>query len=139
MTPTDHAIQEAIDVFIHAALGRKAQDLVMLDIRGLSSVADILIFCSGRSNRQVSAIGEHIQQYLKLRGIRALSIDGLKQGHWVLMDYGHVIIHIFHDPVRQFYNLESLWADARRVDLSHLLTADASIAEDKPTSEFIIE
>jgi len=139
MTPTDPAIQEAIDFFIHAALGRKARDMIMLDIRGLSSVADILIFCSGRSNRQVSAIGEHIQQDLSLRGIRALSVDGLKQGHWVLMDYGHVIIHIFHEPVRHFYNLESLWADAKRVDLSYLLPADEPFAEAAPTSEFIIE
>jgi len=105
----------ALDVYVKAALGRKAQDLVVLDVRELSSVADTFIICSGRSNRQVTAISEFIQAELKKNGIRPLSIDGQKEGLWVLMDYGHIVFHVFYEPVRSFYDLEGLWADAKRV------------------------
>jgi ribosome-associated protein len=81
----------------------------------MSSLADAFIVCSGQSNRQVMAIAEHIRTTLKQRGVQALRIEGLKEGHWVLMDYGDVIIHIFYDPVRSFYDLEGLWADAPRL------------------------
>lgn len=104
-----------LDLFIEAVLGRKALDVVMLDVSGLTSLADTFIICSGRSNRQVSAIGEHIRTELKKAGLVPLSIEGLKEGHWVLMDYGSVVVHVFYDPVRSFYDLEGLWADAPRI------------------------
>jgi len=104
-----------LDLFVKAILGRKALDLVMLDVEGLTSLADIFIICSGRSNRQVSAIAEFIRTDLKKSGLSPLSVEGLKEGHWVLMDYGHVVIHVFYDPVRSFYDLEGLWADAPRI------------------------
>ena len=103
------------DLFIKAVLGKKALDVVMLDVDGLTSLADTFIICSGRSNRQVTAIAEFIRTDLKKKGIKPLSIEGLKEGHWVLMDYGNVVIHVFYDPVRRFYDLEGLWADAPRV------------------------
>jgi ribosome-associated protein len=78
-------------------------------------VADTFIICSGRSNRQVSAIAEHIQWDLKQHKIIPLSVEGFKEGHWVLIDYGHVVIHVFYEPVRQFYDLEGLWVDAKRI------------------------
>lgn len=104
-----------LDLYIKAVLGKKAIDLVALDVRKLSSIADVFIICSGRSNRQVSAIAEHIQVDLKKHGIKPLSVEGKKEGHWVLLDYGHVIIHVFYEPVRSFYDLESLWIDAERI------------------------
>jgi len=104
-----------LDLFVKAILGRKALDLVMLDVGGLTSLADTFIICSGRSNRQVSAIAEFIRTDLKKGGLIPLSVEGLKEGHWVLMDYGHVVIHVFYDPVRSFYDLEGLWADAPRI------------------------
>ncbi len=107
--------------YIQAVLGRKAQNLVVMDVRGLSSVADFFIICSGRSNRQVSAIADFIQMDLKGKGIRPLSIEGKKEGHWVLLDYGHVVLHVFFDPFREFYDLESLWIDARRLNIEPLL------------------
>ena len=103
------------DLFIKAVLGKKALDVVMLDVDGLTSLADTFIICSGRSNRQVTAIAEFIRTDLKKKGIKPLSIEGLKEGHWVLMDYGNVVINLFYDPVRRFYDLEGLWADAPRV------------------------
>jgi ribosome-associated protein len=106
-----------IDPYIKAIQGMKALDVVVLDVRGLSSFADCFIICSGRSHRQVTAIAEFVGQDLKAKGIKFLGIEGLREGHWVLMDYCDVIIHIFYEPVRAFYDLESLWADAKRVEL----------------------
>ncbi len=106
-----------IDPHIKAIQGMKALDVVVLDIRGLSSFADCFIICSGRSHRQVTAIAEFVGQKLKAKSIKSLGIEGLREGHWVLMDYGDVIIHIFYEPVRAFYDLESLWADAKRIEL----------------------
>jgi ribosome-associated protein len=104
-----------LDVYVKAALGRKARELVCLDVGDLTSLADAFLICHGTSNRQVTAIAEHIQRELKKKGISALSVDGLKDGHWVLMDYGEVVIHVFFEETRQFYNLEGLWSDARRI------------------------
>ena len=108
-------IDPSLDLYVKAALGKKALHLVVMDVHELSSVADVFIICSGRSNRQVKAISEHILVELKKQNIKPLSIEGMSEGHWVLMDYGHVIIHIFYEPVRSFYDLESLWVDAKRI------------------------
>lgn len=105
-----------LDLYIKAALGRKAMNLVALDVHDLTSFADIFIICSGRSNRQVNAIAEHIQIDLKKHKIKPLSVEGVGDGHWVLLDYGHVIIHVFYEPVREFYDLEGLWMDAKRIE-----------------------
>ncbi len=109
-------LDPSLDLYVQAVLGKKAINPVILDVRGLTSIADVFIICSGRSNRQVTAIAEYIQTNLKKEhGIRALSVEGLKEGHWVLIDYGHVIIHVFYEPVRNFYDLEGLWIDAKRI------------------------
>ena len=112
---------QSLNLYIQAALGKKAIDLVVLDVRKLSSIADVFIICSGRSNRQVAAIAEHIQVDLKKHGITPLSVEGKKEGHWVLLDYGHVIIHIFYEPIRSFYDLEGLWIDAERIETKNLV------------------
>ena len=101
--------------FVTAVLGKKALDVVILNVGGLTSLADAFIICSGRSNRQVTAIAEYIRTTLKKEGLTPLSIEGLKEGHWVLMDYGNVVIHVFYDSVRRFYDLEGLWVDAPRI------------------------
>ena len=120
---------QSLDLYIRAALGKKAIDLVVLDVRKLSSIADVFIICSGRSNRQVAAIAEHIQVDLKQHGITPLSVEGKKQGHWVLLDYGHVIIHIFYEPVRTFYDLEGLWIDAKRIEPKNIPHANGEKLE----------
>ena len=111
----------SIDLYVKAALGKKAIGFVVLDVRELTSYADVLIVCSGRSNRQVTAIAENIQVALKKQKIRPLSVEGMKEGHWVLIDYGHVIFHIFYEPVREFYDLEGLWADADKIKTKSLI------------------
>lgn len=118
---TNNDLDASLKLYIQAALGRKASDLLLLDVRELTSIADVFMLCTGRSNRQVSAIADHIRRYLKKHGIRPLYVDGIKEGHWVLMDYGQVVVHVFYEPVREFYDLEGLWADARRIPLEGLI------------------
>jgi ribosome-associated protein len=102
---------------VQQALDHKAQDLVLLDVREISSFADYFLICSGRSSRQVQGIADRLEETLRDLGIRTLGVEGRREGHWVLMDYGDVIVHIFYGPIRDVYDLESLWSDARRVDL----------------------
>lgn len=106
-----------LKIFLSAIMERKAYDVMVLDVRKLTSIADMFVFCSGTSNRQVTAIADHIQRHLKKKGIKALSAEGNSEGQWVLLDYGHIIIHIFLEPVRQFYDIESIWSDAKKIDI----------------------
>lgn len=130
-----------LDVYVKSALGKKAKNPILLDVRHLTSLADAFLICHGTSNRQVTAIAEHIQRDLKKQGIKALSVDGLKEGHWVLMDYGHVVIHVFYESTRSFYDLEGLWSDARRIRTQSLEQAaedvDDGLDEDADESVFI--
>jgi len=126
-----HDIDPTIDLYIEAVLGLKALDPVVLDVRDLSSVADVFLICSGRSHRQVSAIADFVQRDLKVHGIRPLSVEGSKEGHWVLLDYGHIIIHVFYDPMRWFYDLEGLWIDAKRITTPRLEAIRQSPAKDE--------
>ena len=94
----------------------KALDLVLLDVSPFSSFADYFIICSGKSSRQVQGIADNLEEELKSRGLKPIGTEGKREGHWVLMDYGDVIIHVFYEPVRFFYDLESLWSEAPRVE-----------------------
>jgi ribosome-associated protein len=100
-----------------AVLDRKAGDLVILEVKDLSSFTDYFLICSGNSDRQVQAIASHIEEKLGQKGIRPLGVEGKREGRWILMDYGDVIVHVFHQPVREFYDLERLWSEAPRVEL----------------------
>ncbi|MGC9965155.1 MAG: ribosome silencing factor [Syntrophobacteraceae bacterium] len=100
-----------------AALSFKALNLVVLDVSRLSSFADYFIICSGKSGRQVQGIADNLEDELRHRGLKPIGTEGKREGHWVLLDYGDVIIHVFYDPVRYFYDLESLWSDAARLEL----------------------
>ncbi|MGA2401734.1 MAG: ribosome silencing factor [Syntrophobacteraceae bacterium] len=94
----------------------KAFDLVVLEVSRFSSFADYFIICSGKSGRQVQGIADNLEDDLKNQGLRPIGTEGKREGHWVLMDYGDVIIHVFYEPVRYFYDLESLWSEAPRVE-----------------------
>jgi ribosome-associated protein len=87
----------------------KAEDILSIDIRGKSSVADTLIIASGRSQRHVGALADHITRKLKEAGVKDVRIEGLPQCDWVLVDAGDVIVHIFRPEVRGFYNIERIW------------------------------
>ena len=108
-----------------AALDKKAVDLVVLDVGALTSIADYLVICTGRSDRQVQAIAQAIDAHLRENGQRPLALEGMNRGQWVLMDCGDVIVHVFYKPMRDFYDLERLWAHAPRVQLPEPLRTQA--------------
>jgi len=96
-------------------LEKKAERIEIIDISEKVDYADFLVLMSGRSDRQVQALASGVDDALRQRGHRAQGIEGLSQGHWVLVDFGDVIVHVFLDEARRYYDIESLWMDARRV------------------------
>ncbi len=96
----------------------KASDIVLLDVSKLSSFADHFLICTGLSTRQVQGIADNLEKALRDHGIRPLGVEGRAEGKWVLMDYGEILIHIFYEPVRLFYDLESLWSEADRLNMN---------------------
>ncbi len=101
------------------ALDKKGFDLKLFDVKDLSSLTDFLLLISGRSDRQVQAIAEHIKgEFKQHHDVLPLAIEGMDQGRWVLLDYGEVMIHVFQQPVREFYDLEGLWSEAPEVELA---------------------
>jgi ribosome-associated protein len=97
---------------VAAAEERKAYDLRVLQLGEVTSFTDYFLICSGTSGRQVQAIADAVQQTMKDERVRPLQIEGYKNGRWVLMDYGDLVVHIFDEETRSFYGLERLWADA---------------------------
>ncbi len=97
------------------ALEKKANDVRALDVRERSSFTDFFLLCSGSSDRQVAAVARHIEDTLRKDGVRALGVEGLREGRWVLLDYGDFVVHVFLEETRRFYDLERLWSDAPRV------------------------
>ena len=95
-----------------AALDRKALDLVVLDVQGLSSVTDFFLVCSGRSTTHVATIADAIRDELKAEGMRPLHVEGVAESGWVLLDFGDVLMHVFLEETRVYYALERLWGDA---------------------------
>jgi ribosome-associated protein len=102
---------------VRFALEKKAYDLVLMEVGQFTSLADYFLICTGRSDTQVQAITQSIEGSLASLGIQPLSIEGYTAGQWVVMDYGDVVVHIFFEPVREFYGLERLWYRAPRVGL----------------------
>ncbi len=108
----DLAIQAA-----EAALKKKALDVTVLDLSGLTVIADYFVICSGESTTQVKAVAEFIEQEFAKKRIKPLGVEGAAHSHWILLDYGDVIIHVFEKETRAYYNLEKLWMDAKTVEI----------------------
>lgn len=98
------------------ALEKKAFHITILDVKKVSSLTDYFLICSGRSDRQVQAIAQFIEEKMGENGVRPLGVEGTRKGRWILMDYEDVVIHIFYDPVRLYYDLEGLWIEAPRIN-----------------------
>ncbi len=98
---------------------RKAINPVLFEVGKLTSIADYFLIASGNSSTQVQAISKHVQRKMREAGFRPYGIEGEREGHWTLMDYGDLIVHIFYQPYREFYDLEGLWIDAPRIDINH--------------------
>ncbi len=112
-------------IIVEAALEKKSYDLVVLQIEHLASIADYFVIMSGRSTVQVAAIAQGIEERLQRDSVRPLSIEGLAPARWVVLDYNDVVLHIFHEPVRELYRLESIWSDAANVTLPEPLRSQA--------------
>jgi ribosome-associated protein len=108
---------EKARLIVAAAADRKAEDVVVLDVRQLSSFADTFVLLTGRSDRQVRAIVDGIAEAVSARGEPPLGIEGYDEGRWVLMDLNDAIVHVFVADVRALYDLERLWSDAPRLDV----------------------
>jgi ribosome-associated protein len=101
----------------HAALKKKAVDLLVLDLSGLTVIADYFVICTGESTTQVKALAESVEKECAVKGVRLLGMEGLDYGHWVLLDYGDVIVHVFERETREYYGLEKLWMDAKTLEI----------------------
>ena len=100
---------------VDIAENKKASNIVLLDIRKVSTIADYFVICSGNSERQVKAIARDVEDELDKQDIGTRHREGLDQGRWVLLDYGDVIVHVFTDAERDYYRLEKLWSGAQTV------------------------
>jgi ribosome-associated protein len=110
-------------VLARAAEDRKADDIVLLDMRDLVAYTDVFVICSGANARQVRAIAAELRRVAKVeRGLLPDGVEGEDSGRWVLVDYGHVVVHVFDRALRGFYDLEGLWMDAPRITLPEIET-----------------
>lgn len=113
-SPTLDSARRAASVL----LDNKAQDVVMLDLRPVTDMADYFIVASGTSDTHVRATASHVIESLKKDGLSVHSVEGLEQGRWVLLDYVDFVVHVFHPALRSFYQLERLWGDAPSVPVT---------------------
>jgi len=109
---TDAEAQQLARRIVDLASDKKAADIVLLDIHGLTTLADYFVICSGQSERQLGAIADGIVEGLRDEGVRPIGREGTANAHWLLLDYGGVIAHIMAPPERDFYQLEKLWSEA---------------------------
>lgn len=106
------ALQEILEIVRAAALDRKAEDLVEIDVAGKTIIADTFVIMTGRSKIQTRSVAEHIAEAVKEAGHRVARMEGYSDGNWILLDLGPLVVHVFTPEQRAFYNLERLWADA---------------------------
>jgi ribosome-associated protein len=111
-TKKDKKIPGDVNRAVELARDRKATDIMLLDLRGLSNATDYFLLVNGTSDTHVRAIADHIIDELRKEGMKADHIEGLRSGRWVLIDYIDFVIHVFHPTAREFYQLERLWGDA---------------------------
>lgn len=112
------AIKDDLKKYLIPAFERKAKSIIAIDVKKLTSYTDTLVIIEGISQRQVTGIAEHLIKSLKGQKIKTIGVEGVKEGDWALLDYGEVIIHVFESEKKSFYDIESLWADAPRIDLT---------------------
>ena len=112
------AINDNLKKYLIPAFERKAKSIIAIDVKKFTSYTDTLVIIEGNSQRHVTAIAQHLIKSLKGHKLKNLGVEGVKEGEWALLDYGEVIIHVFESEKKSFYDIEGLWADAPRIDLS---------------------
>lgn len=103
---------------------KKAVGIKVLDISEITTMADYFVICQGNSNTQMKAIADEVEEKLSEAGVNPIGREGMSTAYWILMDYSDVIVHIFSNESREFYSIENLWADAKDVDISSIITED---------------
>ena len=111
-------------ICVNIILERKAVDPVLFKVAALTSITDYFLISSGTSSRQVQAIAQHLRRRMKEEGFTIYGIEGEKDGHWILLDYNDVVIHLFYQPIREFYDLEGLWVEAPRIEIDKKAVKD---------------
>lgn len=109
---------ELLKIVVTAAEDKKASNIVALNLKEISLVADYYVICSGNSDTQVQAIMTEVRKQAESSGVRIRGIEGADAGRWVLIDLGDVVVHIFHREEREYYNIERLWSDAKVVEFA---------------------
>src|SRR5882672_5996933 len=117
---------ERIRRTLNAAAEKKALDLTVLDLREIASFTDFFVIATGTNRRQVQAISDEVVEQLKRSGTRAARVEGYQTAEWILIDYGDFVVHVFDEKARRFYDLERLWRESRRLDVSPQLELDVS-------------
>ena len=112
------ALTEEYTPFFAPIFERKAKSITAIDVRKMTSYTDTIVIVEAVSGRQVTSLAEHIIKSLKQKKIKVYGMEGVTEGEWALLDYGHIIIHVFESKAKDFYDLEGLWSDAPRLDLS---------------------
>jgi ribosome-associated protein len=112
---------DALEIAVKAADDKKAHDLAALDISAIASFANFFLLCTGDSARQMQAIADEVEKRLKVEGIRPSHVEGYQNSEWILMDYIDLVVHIFSKTARVYYDLERLWRDGKRLDISKFL------------------
>ena len=133
--PADPAeFDERIRLALHAAAEKKALDLTVLDLRGIATFTDYFIISTGANKRQMQAIADETVDQLKRRGTPAARVEGYQSAEWILVDYGDFIVHVFDEKSRRFYDLEYLWREAKRLDVSPELLESTIATEESEIS-----
>jgi len=112
---------DALKIAINAADDKKANDLVALDISKIASFASYFLICTGDSSRQMQAIADEVEKRMKECGIRPSHVEGYQNSEWILLDYGDMVLHIFSKTARVYYDLERLWRDGKKLDVSEYI------------------
>jgi len=117
----DKTALEVATILCETALDKKAEDVVLLDVQKISGFTDYFLIMNGRSTRHVQGLASALDQKMSRKRLTTTKAEGLEEGHWVLLDFDDVIVHIFYYEERRVYDLEGLWHDAPRVDLASLI------------------
>ena len=104
-----------LDTFLKFLQEAHGEKVTALDVRGVSSICDFFIIAQGRSTRHVQGTADKLRELLKKKRIYPLDVEGEREGKWILLDYGDIVVHLFYEPMREFYDLEGLWHEARTV------------------------
>lgn len=114
-------LEEKMINIVKFADSKKARDIVVLKLTDLTTIADYFVICNGGSSTQVKAIADEVEEKMSELGVEPYGKEGFSVADWILMDYSDVVLHVFTPESREFFNIENLWSDAERIDISHIV------------------